>query len=294
MEYIIKHGSLFSGIGGFDLAAEWMGWKNVFHCENNPFGQKVLKYYWPKAITYDDIKKTDFSIHRGTIDVLSGGFPCQPYSVAGKRLGKEDDRHLWPEMLRAIREIQPGYVVGENVRGLTNWNGGLVFDEVQADLEAEGYEVLPFLLPACAVNAPHRRDRIWFIAHSQSANKQRNRVCEKQQEREIGRSSSGANKKGASTNTDSDERCERGVYTPKQEKTERHTGTRNARIYERGDWQNFPTQSPVCGRDDGIPFELDGITFSKWRNESIKAYGNAIVPQVAFELFKVIESLSNK
>lgn len=150
--------------GGFDLAAKWMGWENIFHCEWNPFGQKILKYYWPNAISYDDITKTDFTIHRGRIDILTGGFPCQPYSVAGKRKGKEDERHLWPEMLRAIREIQPGWVVGENVGGLINWNGGMVFDEVQADLEAEGYEVWAYVLPACAVNAPHRRDRVWFIA----------------------------------------------------------------------------------------------------------------------------------
>jgi DNA (cytosine-5)-methyltransferase 1 len=161
----MKHGSLFSGIGGFDLAAEWMGWENVFHCEWNEFGQRVLHHYWPQAIQYNDITKTDFTIHRGAIDILTGGFPCQPYSAAGKRLGKEDERHLWPEMLRAIREIQPRWVVGENVRGLTNWNGGLVFDEVQSDLEALGYEVLPFLLPACAKDAPHRRDRIWFVAY---------------------------------------------------------------------------------------------------------------------------------
>jgi DNA-cytosine methyltransferase len=121
----MRHGSLFSGIGGFDLAAEWMGWQNVFHCEWNPFGQRVLKHYWPNAISYNDITKTDFTIHRGSIDILTGGFPCQPYSAAGKRLGKEDDRHLWPEMLRAIREIQPAWIVGENVRGLTNWNGGM-------------------------------------------------------------------------------------------------------------------------------------------------------------------------
>ena len=92
----MRHGSLFSGIGGFDLASEWMGWENVFHCEWNEFGKKVLKYYWPKAISYDDITKADFTIHRGKIDVLTGGFPCQPYSTAGKILGKEDDRHLWP------------------------------------------------------------------------------------------------------------------------------------------------------------------------------------------------------
>ena len=96
----MTHGSLFSGIGGFDLASEWMGWENVFHCEWNPFGQKVLKYYWPNAKSYHDITKTDFTIHRGNIDIITGGFPCQPYSQAGKRLGKDDERHLWPEMLR--------------------------------------------------------------------------------------------------------------------------------------------------------------------------------------------------
>ena len=160
----MRHGSLFSGIGGFDLAAEWMGWENIFHCEINAFGQKILKHYWPEAISYEDITKTDFTIHRGSIDIISGGFPCQPYSLAGKRKGKEDDRHLWPEMLRAIREVQPRWVVGENVLGLVNWNGGLVFHEVQTDLETQGYEVQPYVLPAAAVNAPHRRDRVWFVA----------------------------------------------------------------------------------------------------------------------------------
>jgi len=160
----MNHGSLFSGIGGFDLAAEWMGWNNTFHCEWMPFPRKVLSHYFPNSISYEDITKTDFSIHRGTIDILTGGFPCQPYSSAGKRLGKEDERHLWPHMLRAISEIKPTYVVGENVRGLTNWNGGVVFEEVCIDLEAQGYKVQPILLPACAVGAPHRRDRVWFIA----------------------------------------------------------------------------------------------------------------------------------
>jgi len=99
----MRHGSLFSGIGGFDLAAEWMGWENIFHCEWNEFGQRVLKHYWPNAKSYDDITKTNFTIHRGSIDILTGGFPCQPYSTAGKRKGKDDERHLWPQMLRAIR-----------------------------------------------------------------------------------------------------------------------------------------------------------------------------------------------
>jgi DNA (cytosine-5)-methyltransferase 1 len=164
----MRHASLFSGIGGFDLAAEWMGWENIFHCDINPFGKKVLEYYYPKSISYGDITKTDFTIHRGDIDILTGGFPCQPYSLAGKRKGKEDERHLWPQMLRAIREIQPRWIIGENVYGLVNWDGGLVFHEVQSDLEAEGYEVFPYVLPACSIGAVHRRDRVFFIAYSKS------------------------------------------------------------------------------------------------------------------------------
>lgn len=165
---MMTHGSLFSGIGGFDLAAEWMGWNNVFHCEIEEFPRSILKHYWPKAKSYGDIKQTDFTIWKGKLDILTGGFPCQPYSQAGKRLGTEDDRHLWPEMLRAIRESSPRWVVGENVRGLLNWTRGLVFEKVQADLEAIGYEVLPVLLPAAGVNAPHERYRVFFIAHSDS------------------------------------------------------------------------------------------------------------------------------
>jgi hypothetical protein len=120
----MTHGSLFSGIGGFDLAADWMGWDNIFHCEWNPFGQKVLKHHFPNSISYNDITKTDFSIHAGQIDILTGGFPCQPYSSAGKRLGKADERHLFPEMLRCIKEVKPKWVIGENVRGLVSWGGG--------------------------------------------------------------------------------------------------------------------------------------------------------------------------
>ena len=326
----MRHGSLFSGIGGFDLAAEWIGWENIFHCEWNPFSQKILKHHFPKSISYDDIKKTDFSIHRGAIDIISGGFPCQPYSSAGKRLGKEDDRHLWPEMLRAIREIQPGYVVGENVRGLTNWSGGLVFDEVQADLEAEGYEVLPFLLPACAVNAPHRRERIWFIAYSIGASKRANEFSGLQ-------STNGKiNKKGpqtvynairsngikriiTNTNCNGLNECNinNEINTSKARinafsntnksndngnaSNSNFDGSQNAlengqlersrfgQSNKRNAWDSFPLESPICGGNDGLPKELDGITFSKWRQESIKAYGNAIVPQVAYQIFKAIQ-----
>jgi DNA (cytosine-5)-methyltransferase 1 len=273
----MRHGSLFSGIGGFDLAAEWCGWENVFHCEWNPFGQKVLKHHFPKSISYNDITKTDFTIHRGDIDIISGGFPCQPYSSAGKRLGKEDERHLWPEMLRAIREIQPSWVVGENVRGLTNWNGGLVFDEVQSELEAEGYEVLPFLLPAAAVNAPHRRDRIWFIAYSISFGGlqiERRRNGKSNEFNEVSQTRFASNTKNIGQE-----------YALENRELERG---RFGKLYKRNAWDSFPSVSPICGGDDGLPKELDGITFSKWRQESLKAYGNAIVPQLAYEIFKSI------
>jgi DNA (cytosine-5)-methyltransferase 1 len=163
---MIYHGSLFSGIGGFDLAAQWCGWTNVFQCENNDFCQKILKHHFLNTELHADIKTTDFTKYRDTIDIISGGFPCQPFSVAGKRRGTEDDRFLWEEMFRTIREITPSWVVAENVYGLLTQQNGLVFKRVCADLESEGYEVQPFVIPACAVNAPHRRDRVWIVANA--------------------------------------------------------------------------------------------------------------------------------
>jgi len=369
----MRHGSLFSGIGGFDLAAQWMGWDNVFHCEWNEFGQKVLKHHFPKSISYADITKTDFTIHRGRIDIITGGFPCQPYSSAGKRLGKEDDRHLWPEMLRCIREVSPRWVVGENVLGLVNWSGGLVFHEVQADLEAQGYEVQPYVLPAASVNAPHRRDRVWFVAHSNERNDRRaarkdegESGAERLQEwdavrqfvesgevqRDAPDTDSGrtqtrqdrqilaeqnrkgqtgrpihASIQGNAPDTDhgfsnqQERELQAGGHTferggEQDAADSRNKGRKQCRVpgqvcekegipkEQRGQlgisastvcnglqsyWQNFPTKSPLCGGDDGLPRELDNITFSKWRNESIKAYGNAIVPQVALQIFKAVE-----
>lgn len=337
----MNHGSLFSGIGGFDLAAEWMGWDNIFHCEWNDFGKKVLKYYWPKSISYHDITKTDFTIHRGTIDILTGGFPCQPYSTAGKRLGKEDERHLWPEMLRAIREIEPTWIVGENVRGLVSWSGGLVFEEVCADLEAQGYSVQPFLLPAASVNAPHRRDRVWFVAHSKNSGCRRreSEQCSVRERKlfqgEQGRCEMGSEVEGCggeqfATNSNNERECnglgqiqaENGEVSQRNhnaefsnsDKLNDATDSDSKRIEEcyiseisrkqvfanrphnerRGNWQNFPTVAPVCNGDDGLSDRLDSITFPKWRNESIKAGGNAIVPQVAHQIFKAIQNYENQ
>jgi len=284
----MKHGSLFSGIGGFDLAAEWMGWENVFHCEREPFAQKVLKYHFPNSKLYDDITTFDATAYAGRIDILTGGFPCQPFSAAGLRKGTEDERHLWPQMLRIIREIKPSYVLGENVRGLLNWSGGLVFEEVCADLEAEGYEVVPLLLPAAAVNAPHRRDRIWFVAYSYGSEQTSHKRANSEEKKEVRRNEESNVSRELSISRD----ATNAIGTRREGKRKRTKPTTQKRVSDsRNTWQNFPTQPPICGGDDGLPKELDSITFPKWRNETIKAYGNAIVPQVAYEIFKAINKI---
>ena len=295
----MNHGSLFSGIGGFDLAAQWMGWDNVFHVEWNPWCRKVLEHHFPNSESFTDVRQFDGSAWRGRVDIISGGFPCQPYSSAGKRLGKDDERHLWPEMLRIIREAAPAYVVGENVRGLTNWNGGVVFEEVCADLEAAGYEVWTGILPAAGVGAPHRRDRVWFVAHAHSGADVRTPgrnagtgTGEGIPERHEVRIPDQSGDVWDAANADSDgvSRQPVDVRTSKNPRQRRENFAENGNLRDFRVWESFPTESPVCGGNDGISRELDGITFSKWRNESIKAYGNAIVPQVAYQIFQAIQN----
>lgn len=273
-----KHGSLFSGIGGFDLAAEWMGWENVFHCEWNEFGKRVLNYYWPNSESFTDITKTDFTKYANAIDILTGGFPCQPYSQAGKRLGKDDDRHLWPEMYRAIQEISPSYIVGENVLGIVNWNGGLVFHEVQVDLEAIGYEVQPVILPACSVGALHRRDRTWFVAYSKHNRIRRWEQQQKSEQEKIRITSNATNKRLQESCNQFRQEYELFINAPND-----FAGSITAQL------DKSKRGSGDVPKANGIPKRLDGITVSKWKKESIKAFGNAIVPQVAFEIFKAIQ-----
>lgn len=289
----MTHGSLFSGIGGFDLAAEWMGWENKFHCEWNEFGQKVLNYYWPNAESYGDITKTDFNVWRGRIDIITGGFPCQPFSTAGKRKGKEDNRFLWPEMLRSIKEVRPGWVVAENVYGIVNQGKGLVFEQVQAEMEHEGYEVQSYVLPACAVNAPHKRDRFWFIAYSDSNrkmvqgrngnsdNKKRN---SKKEIQEWQNDLSWSNQSGNEVATNSKRIRQQRSGRAKGQCSETAFGNREASwTYPNDRW---PTQSPIRGRNDGLS--------NKLAKQCLEAYGNAIVPQVALEIFKTIEQFEIK
>lgn len=304
----LVHGSLFSGFDAPSVAASWMGWENAFHCEINPFCNEILKYWFPDSEHYEDITKTDFSQWKGRIDVLTGGFPCQPFSLAGQRKGADDNRYLWPHMLRAIREIRPDWVIGENVAGILSMvqpgketevgsqtslfgednrkrillRQEYVVETICKDLEREGYSVQPLLIPACAVGAPHRRDRVWFIAHCADS-----RTEEVRRERKD---------KVLSDGIAPDTYCEFQSQRMLQgEKGRYKQKIRTESLHSRSNWQNFPTQSPVCRGNDGLPFDVDNLTipFTKWRQESVKGYGNAIVPQVILEIFKAIEELDN-
>lgn len=309
----VRHGSLFSGIGGFDLAAKWMGWENVFHCEIEPFCRKVLKYHFPQSASYEDIRKTDFKKYKGKIEVLTGGFPCQPYSLAGKRGGKSDERHLWPAMFGAIRQIGPQWIVGENVFGIVSWNEGVVFEEVHTDLENEGYEVQSYVLPAAAVDAPHRRDRVWFVAQRVETNTYAH--VSGLQEKRPKQQTKGSEQHGKLdfnvADTHSDHRRKRRLYPERSKTTTGFAGKHDAWDC-RDPWKNFPTESPICTGNDGLPpalvrqriredcmgylseKEIDKIiskAFNTWRNETIKAAGNAIVPQVALRIFQAIQAI---
>ena len=335
----MRHLDLFAGIGGFSLAARWMGWETIAWVEINPFCQQILRKHFPKAKGYDDIKQFDGAKYRGAVDIITGGFPCQPFSTAGKRKGTKDDRYLWPEMLRVIREVQPAYIVGENVYGLVNWSGGLVFEQVCADLENEGYQVQPVILPACAVDAPHRRDRVWFVAYSKSNNdrgtERKFHQANGRQNGELlsalGSAGEGLCCEGTTTyacgdghkrrrlgkdqsaqGEDEGEGLQRERVRDNPERTgaarnaahasrDRHKGggntgnqtSENDEIETRykatgaffRQWQDFPTQPPLRDGNDGLP--------SNMVRSAIQAGGNAIVPQVAYEIFKAIERVNN-
>lgn len=390
----MNHASLFSGIGGAEVAASMMGWQNLFHCEIQEFPRKVLDYWFPNSESYEDITKTDFTKWHGKVDVLTGGFPCQPFSLAGRRKGADDNRYLWPQMLRAIRQIHPTWVVGENVAGIKTMvesckvtqmgrtdhlfeenylyreESRFTLDKICADLEAEGYSVQPIVIPACAIGAPHRRDRVWIIAHTQCdghspqrhgnqrarakkskegqdrpqpmsrrygsgttpsyahGTRQRRRKNKQEPFTECSRTPNLGTRRskrlashslqhrshevhqdhqsqfpdGARTNSLGGQRssphskCNRwsqkyndnGFFEEPQQGECQLGGADSPQSR----WRNFPTQSPVCRGNDGIPFDVDSLTisFPKWRQESIKAYGNAWVPQVAYEIFRAIEA----
>ena len=406
MMKIFKHASLCSGIGAAELAASWMGWKNEFSVEIDDFCNKVLKYHYPNAVHYGNIFEQDFREWRGRVDVLTAGFPCQVYSLAGKRLGDKDDRYLWPQVLRVIEEIRPTWFVGENVAGILSMvlTGEEVkvgsytdicgesytmhetrqvyaVEQIKRDLASIGYSVKPVVIPACAVGAPHRRDRVWFLArrddvtdtdgngHSSRGESKESKECRcgniSQQEKRgnstewidglfrfsrftpdtdgAGLQEAGAKQRATGVAGDG---LQRDVANPNgyrfriRENKQKHitecqgeTNDRSCRKdgitshsqrvrsdevhedlqpeqpngaivdgisgerYDRRcikipDWQNFPATEPAIRRgDDGGALGLSGITFSRWRQESIKALGNSMVAPLVYEIFLAIEKV---
>mgnify|MGYP002514736619 CR=1 FL=1 len=319
----LTHLSLFSGIGGLDLAAEWAGFKTVGQCEWADYPRAVLEKHWPGLPRWRDIRtltKESFYEQTGlrTVDVISGGFPCQPFSVAGKRGGKEDDRYLWPEMLRVIRELQPAWVVGENVSGIVN----LALDTVLSDLEAEGYEVQCFLIPACGVDAPHKRYRVAIVAHSIDGSFVVRRHGELPDTEADGRIGSD-NRRGAESiftgkrrkdkpavsgmadgvrttvyETDPDsqsvvrEQCSAWTALDAEftncSSRERESGPvpEPARRVGRthSPWENWPTEPDVGRVVDGIPDRVDRL----------RCLGNAVVPQQFYPFFAAIAEIERK
>lgn len=308
----MRHLDLFSGIGGFALAVD-----TVWHETNNEhifveweaFPQAVLRKHWPQAEIHGDIRAfvadTKSARQRAKsalsgkgvqpqdgdkgVYILTGGFPCQPFSTAGRRKGTEDDRYLWPEMLECIRIFRPRWVIAENVRGLVTWNDGMVLETVCSDLESEGYEVWPLIIPAASVGAPHRRDRVWIVA---------NRIGERlegggaQSELQEPASYSRLPRhvpfgEGSDDSNSTMPRLERRTRTLVQRNWERFANGNRGCWNE--DWPEVATR--LCTLDDGLPNGL--VRPRGWRNAALKAAGNAIVPQVAMEIMYAIKSVDN-
>lgn len=322
----LTHLSLFSGIGGLDLAAEMAGFCTVGQCEWADYPTKVLEKHWPDVPRWRDIRTlTGESFYEKTgmrtVDVISGGFPCQPFSVAGKRRGKEDDRYLWPEMLRVISELRPTWVIGENVAGIVN----MALDQVYADLENQGYSVQAFIIPACAVDAPHRRDRCAIIAYRDSAGLQAQRaeqqtagaagVCEDvantesvglQRSWTFWEQISGARLEKAQSErccdvlSDTDHRSGtmwRNWELPAVEETQGQRTNHRGRApeYVTGEW--WPAEPGLGGMVDGFPCWMDEPAIPRIatgvpdRSNRLKCLGNAVVPQQFYPIFQAIADI---
>jgi DNA (cytosine-5)-methyltransferase 1 len=282
----MKSIELFAGIGGIALAAEWAGIETVAFCERDPFCKKVLNKHWPSIPIFDDVctlnKKMlqERGVDVGAIELISGGFPCQPYSIAGKRKGTEDDRDLWPEMFRLIEEIRPTWVVGENVANFAN----MELDRTLSDLESIGYKGQSFVIPACAVNAKHERKRTFIVANSYSNLRRRKkrtgpRYVEKAIRQDIkGKRNQEWNAFECSSKdvpyTDS-ERLE-GSYGEKLE------SQYLARCSEKGTtWAVEPNVGRVA---DGVRNRVDRL----------RGLGNAVVPQQIYPIFHYIKMINDK
>ena len=253
---MLKLLDLFSGIGGFSLGMETTKQiRTIGFVEKDKFCQKVLRKNFKNVPMEEDIRNVKGSNY--TADIISGGVPCQPFSVAGKRKGTEDNRYLWPQMFRVITEVKPKFVVVENVQGLININNGLVLRQVQTDMEAQGFQVQCFLIPASGIGAWHKRNRIWIIAANPSSQRSSTQ-------------SIGVNRK-----------LEEKSKGKKEERYQSTLCTSSLCSKEQQTW--WQTQSKLCGVPNGISYELD-----KDRTNRIKTLGNAIVPQIAYEIGQAI------
>jgi len=284
---IVRHGSLFSGIGGFDLAAGWNGWQNVFQVEIDEFCRKVLEKNFPDTKRYADIKEFDGKEYANTIDVLSGGFPCQPFSVAGKRRGTNDDRYLWHEMLRVIRETKARWVVIENVCGLLTIENGMVFEQMCVDLEAEGYKIQPFIIPACGKGAWHKRDRLWIIANLKSKLNGENITEQSEGQIQQFRKCVGENVMADDESVGRNDEC---PSEPKDCDGSVGKGGKS-KATSIGGFDCEPTKRTWWLFEPSVGRVVYGL--SKWldalRRKRIRALGNAIVPQIVYEIFRAIE-----
>ena len=280
-------------------------WPDAEHtfCEIDPFCQQVLLRHWPNSKVYGDIRSiTDTrrksaynkedkqklegegggqssleqSRNMGEVDLLTGGFPCQPFSQAGRRGGTADNRYLWPEMLRVIQLTKPTWVIAENVRGLLTIEQGVVFEQVCLDLEASGYEVQPLIIPAVSVNAPHRRDRVWFVAHKLDTGLEgvsdETKRYSRQRNREWGNETSNPNAQDSIS-----QRSGGGMESSGQVLERQSSKIKDAGSSWEENWVEVATR--LCRVDDGVPRRVDRL----------KALGNAIVPQVAIEVMKAIK-----
>ncbi len=283
---------LFSGIGGFSLGMERAGMVTVAFCEIEDYPVSILNKHWPSVPVHRDIRKLDGKQFFNKIDILCGGFPCQPYSVAGQQKGEEDDRHLWPEMFRIVKESRPTWVVAENVAGFIT----MALDDVLLDLETEGYTTQSFVIPACAVGGVHKRDRVWIIGYAEhngrygSENGQGdtsgNDRNQKGKDKII--KTKGSSCKGRD-DADTDNQGLQGTSSSRNIESKRPnaeqliTGLRDT---YRPEFKpiGIPTQPPVCHRDNGLPDRV----------ARLKALGNAVVPQVPEIIGRAIIEIESK
>jgi len=308
----MKHLGLFEGIGGFSLAARWAGWQTPVMVEWNPYCQAVLKKNFPDATIFGDIRQFDGTAYAGQIDIITGVFPCQPFSTAGKRAGTDDDRYLWPEMLRVIREVAPTWVVGENVAGILSMDGGRVFAGILADLENAGYSTEVYIIPAIGVGAPHRRDRVWIVAHRDNIQRDGGRGAwngraEPSNENSgdtwntkiAGKAKVGRIREGQASNSVGVDEVASYTFNHTSQR-QRRNGGQILRKQEpggcgAGHWSEhwYKVATRICGMDDGLPAGVDGIgdvpkATTKGKAHRLEALGNAIVPQIAFQIFSAI------